>query len=133
MFTIQTHPSEVVAGLTLPQSFVDAGTAAGKLQTYANNIEAVMAGGKVSGASGSQILDQNGLLKDYVDFTVSYTPPGSSGLPLTIESDVPSSYLAAFGGLTEAGGLAAANVVIDASYQQLVGLAGSTSGGDVAE
>lgn len=119
--TIQTSPSNVIAQLTLAQTYFDDGSAPDYLATYANNIETLMASGKVIAGTGVQTLDANELLQDAVDFTVAYTPPGSTTGPLTVQVTIPNSLIA----LVQLG-LGGAQAMIDDAYNQLIVLSGGT-------
>jgi hypothetical protein len=77
---IQTIPSNVRCTVPIPLAAFRAGNADTYLSVVADLIEALIAGsvdaggGEVSGASGSQNIDANGLLSYYINFTVTYTP-----------------------------------------------------------
>lgn len=122
--TAQTSPSGVVATLPIPQEWIDAGTSAEALQTFADSVESLMAETAVLAATGVQSVDENGLLEYAVEFTVGYTSPGSATGPLTKTVDVPVSAL----GPSIASGFTVSPVIarslIDYAYAQLVYLAG---------
>lgn len=121
---IRTTPSGVIAEYWLAKADFDSGTKTVLLQTFADNIETIMAGGKVIAGSGAESVDANGLIQQTVNFVVAYTPPGSITGPLTVEVEVPTTDL---GGTTEFGGnygLQSAEAIIDTAYQNLVTLAG---------
>jgi hypothetical protein len=77
---IQTIPSGVRCTVPVPLAAFRAGNADDYLSLVADLVEALIAGapgsggGEVSGASGSQNIDANGLLSYYINFTVTYTP-----------------------------------------------------------
>lgn len=77
---IQTIPSAVRCTVPVPLAAFRAGNADDYLSLVADLVEALIAGSasagapEVSGASGSQNIDQNGLLAYYINFTVSHTP-----------------------------------------------------------
>lgn len=121
--TIVTKPSGIVADYWLDEADWKAGTAPALLETFAGNIEHIVATGKVIGGSGSQSLDANGLLQQWVTFIVAYQVPGSPGGPATVDVDVPVGDL---GGTSEFGtnyGMDAALKLIDDEYAKLVALA----------
>jgi hypothetical protein len=77
---IQTSPSNVRCTVPVPLAAFRAGNADDYLKVVAGLIESLIASNPdagqslVSGASGSQNIDPNGLLAYYISFTVSYTP-----------------------------------------------------------
>lgn len=90
---VQTPSHGVIAQSVVPA--VNWGTAAGidQLNQYAFGIEYVIDHTAAITASGSQSVDDNGLLQNQVTFTVGYTPPGSVAGPLTVQVDVPNTLL----------------------------------------
>jgi len=121
MLTIETLPHHVFAAITIPQDTFTAGGADNLLTPFRNVIEEIMAGGKVDYAAGVQTLDANGLLKDGIDWTVGYTPPGAVAGPLTVNitTDLPTpvnstTLLVNYHDATEA--------AIDAAYARLQNL-----------
>lgn len=123
--SLRTATHGVQATLVLPQSWYDAGTAIPRLEVFAQAIDTIMGGGKVSSASASQILDANGLLQDAVTFTVAH--PGPGGVPDAFTTDV--TVLSSDMGGTGLGygnvGPQYAEGLIDAAYQQLAAIAAS--------
>lgn len=91
--TIQTHPSNVIASIPVQQSVFDANEAGVELGNFAGAIEQLMTNTHVSSGTGSQQIDDNGLLADFVTFTVFYVPPGGSGASVTAEASVPVGLL----------------------------------------
>jgi hypothetical protein len=85
MVTIQTLPSNVTAGITMPAEQFAGNLGEGLLTPYRNVIEQIMGDGKVIAAVGLQTLDANGLLQDAITWTVGATPPGSPAGPLTVQ------------------------------------------------
>jgi hypothetical protein len=73
--TIQTSPSGVIASKALQQRSFDQGEAGAELDSFATSIEDVMADPRVIAATGSQSIDDSGLLADNVLFTVQYIDP----------------------------------------------------------
>lgn len=122
--TIQTKPSRAIFDYWIDRITWDAGDAPTILTAVAGDVEHVMTSQPVSGAFGGSELDKNGLLTELITFTVSYTPPGSLGVPVTVDVDVP---VLDFGQGAIAGqnfGLNDAINRIATAYQQLVAAAG---------
>lgn len=91
--TIETSPSNVIASIPVQQDVFDAGQAGVELTNFADAIEQIMTNANVSSAVGSQQVDANGLLSDYVTFTVFYNAPGTTGEAVTATADVPVAEL----------------------------------------
>ena len=91
--TIQTSPSNVIASIAVQKKEFDAGTAAPILQAFADAIEQIMALDEVIAGIGTQQLDENGLLADYVTFTVQYSSSNTAASGVTAEADVPVNML----------------------------------------
>lgn len=91
--TIQTQPSGVIASIALDQADFKAGTSTPLLVAFADAIEQIMARSEVIAGIGTQQLDPNGLLADYVTFTVQYTGTGAAASGVTAEADVPVGML----------------------------------------
>ena len=91
--TIQTSPSGVIAAIPLDELDFKAGTSGPLLQAFADAIETVMNHPEVIAGIGSQVLDTNGLLADYVTFTVQYVGPNTAKSGVTAEADVPVGLL----------------------------------------
>lgn len=121
--TIQTKPSGVILDYWIDEATWKAGLGPILLENVAAGVEHIMASEPVTGAVGGQQLDPNGLLAQYVTFTVAYQVPGSNVGPATLDVDVP---IGDFGQDAIAGenvGLQDAIAKIQAAYQQLVALA----------
>ena len=121
--TMQTKPHGVIMDYWVDQDAWDAGTAPAILEAVAGGVEHIMHSEPVIAAIGSQQLDANGLLAQYVTFTVAYQVPGSNAGPATVEVDVP---VGDFGQDTIAGenfGLADASTLIQDAYSKLKALA----------
>lgn len=86
--TIETSPSNVIASIPVQQDVFDAGQSGVELTNFADAIEQIMTNAHVASAVGSQQIDANGLLSDYVTFTVFYNPPGTTGQSVTANADV---------------------------------------------
>jgi hypothetical protein len=78
-----TIPSGVYAQREVPRTAWLAEGAAAWVGPLATAIENLMAGGLATSASFVQDVDDSGLIADYLDFLVSYTPPGGLGFTLT--------------------------------------------------
>ena len=91
--TIQTHPSDVIASMPIPENATGVASGNPELTAYADAIEQIMARDEVIGAVGSQEQLPGGLLRDNVVFTVEYVPPGSTGTSITGEATVHSASL----------------------------------------
>lgn len=121
--TIQTSPSNVVAAIALDKADFDAGTAGPLLQAFADAVEEIMQRSEVIGAIGNQELDVNGLLTDYVTFTVQYSGAGAAASGVTAEADVPVGMLnftdGAIGGLL----LSEVDAIIQKAYDSLASAA----------
>lgn len=90
---VKTPTHNVIAQSIVPAE--NWGTAAGadQLNQYAFGIEWLLDHTAAIAATGSQSVDDNGLLANQVTFTVGYTPPGSVAGPLTVQVDVPNTLL----------------------------------------
>ena len=122
--TIQTQPSSVIAAIALDKIDFDAGTSGPLIQGFADAIEVIMARPEVIAGIGTQQLDANGLLADFVTFTVQYVGPNTAPSGVTAEADVPVDLISTvetFGGHTN---LPAAIAIITATYDALQTLAG---------
>lgn len=122
--TIQTQPSGVIASIALDQADFNAGTSTPLLQAFADAIEEIMQRTEVIAGIGTQQIDPNGLLTDYVTFTVQYTGPGAAASGVTAEADVPVGLLnftdGAIGGLL----LQQVDAIIATAYNALKTAAG---------
>ena len=91
--TIQTKPSGVIASIALDKIDFEAGTGSTLLGIFADAIETIMNHPEVIAGIGTQQLDENGLLTDYVTFTVQYVGPNTAASGVTAEADVPVGML----------------------------------------
>lgn len=91
--TVQTQPSGVIASMPLDAADFAAGTSGPLLQAFADAIEEIMQRTEVIAGIGSQTIDPNGLLADYVVFTVQYSGTGAAASGVTAEADVPVGIL----------------------------------------
>lgn len=117
--TLQTKPSGAIFEYWLAKADWDAGTAPVILEAVAGDVEVIMQNEPVIGAVGGSQLDNNGLLAQYITFTVAYKVPGSLHDPLTLDVDVPVTDFGqdAIGGTNY--GLADARQIIQTAYAQL--------------
>lgn len=121
--TIQTQPSGVIASLPLDKGEFDKGEVGPQLQAFADAVEEIMQRTEVIAGIGSQTIDPNGLLADYVVFTVQYSGAGAASTGVTAEADVPVGMLnftdGAIGGLL----LQEVDAIIQAAYNSLASAA----------
>lgn len=124
--TIQTNPSGVIASLPVQKETFDGGFAGPLLTDYGNNIELMMRQPGVIAGRGEQTLQEDGLLRDNVTFTVRYVPAGSTGTSNTAEAVVPSGLLSEGGDpAIERVLLAQAEAIIAKVYANLKSAAGA--------
>lgn len=124
--SIQTVPTGIIAAFPVDKTAFDDGTASTFLTDFADSIEAIIAGGKAVGGSGTSELGASRLQDYFVTFEVAYNPPGAPPGNVTTDVDVPVgllSQLETFGGQTQIG---QAEALIDAAYNSLVALSGGT-------
>jgi len=117
--TMRTKPHGVIFEYWLDKADWDAGTAPIILESVAGGVEHIMATEPVIAGVGGSQLDANGLLAQYITFTVAYQVPGATTGPLTVDVDVP---VTDFGQDTIAGsnfGLADAAAIINDAYAKL--------------
>ena len=121
--TIQTDPSKVIASIALDKIDFDAGTSQPLIQAFADAIETIMNHPEVIAGIGSQQIDPNGLLTDFVTFTVQFVGPNTAKSGVTAEADVPVGMLnftdGAIGGLL----LQEVDAIIAAAYNSLAAIA----------
>lgn len=123
--TIITSPSSVIASLPVSKKAFQANQAAEELTSFADNIEQLMLEPGVIGGTGEQSIDTNGLLADYVAFTVRYVPAGGTDTNITAEASVPVGLLSEGGDPTiERILFPQAQAIIAAVYANLQSAAG---------
>jgi len=122
--TIQTEPSKVIASIALDKIDFDAGTGATILGIFADAIETIMNHPEVIAGIGSQQLDENGLLADYVTFTVQYVGPNTPSSGVTAEADVPVGLLNFTDGAIGSLLLQEVDAIIATAYNALKAAAG---------
>lgn len=122
--TIQTQPSGVVASIALDKAEFDSATSTPLLQAFADAIEQIMARSEVIAGIGTQQLDPNGLLTDYVTFTVQYVSPNTARSGVTAEADVPVGMLNFTDGAIGALLLQEVDAIIAQAYDALAAVAG---------
>lgn len=122
--TIQSDPSGVVASLPLDKGEFDKNEVGPQIQAFVDAIEEIMQRPEVIAGIGSQTIDPNGLLADYVVFTVQYSGPGAAPSGVTAQADVPTGMLnftdGAIGGLL----LQEVDAILAAAYNSLASAAG---------
>lgn len=122
--TIQSQPSGVIASIPLAKVEFDAGTSGPLLQAFSDAIEEIMQRTEVIAGIGSQTIDENGLLADFVVFTVQYSGPGAASSGVTAEADVPVGLLNFTDGAIGALLLKQVDAIIQAAYNSLQAAAG---------
>lgn len=122
--TIATKPHGFIVNYPVLKSEFDAGTAGPILTALADGVETIYNRGNVSGAVGTQQLDDvTGLLEDFVTYTVVYVPPGSTDTSITAEADVPVGLLSQSDPTILETALNEAEAIITAVYDNLVATA----------
>lgn len=91
--TIQTTPSGVIASIPVQRAVFESDSAGVELENLATAIEQTMNLASVIAGVGSQRIDPNGLLADFVTFTVQYPAGATDGSANTAEADVPVGML----------------------------------------
>jgi hypothetical protein len=122
--TILSMPSGSIVQRAVPKTEFESDQGVGILESLSTAVEDMIAGGLATAASGTQGVDDSGLLYDAVTFTVQYTPPGVIAGTLTTTVDVPVDVLTAdtsFGSFLTGG---SAQERVRAAYDSLVKLAG---------
>jgi len=117
--TISTTPSGVIASIPVQQDVFSSGGAGPELQSFADAIEQIMARADVVAGIGSQQLDHNGLLADFVTFTVQYVGPNTASSGVTAEADVPVGMLNFTDGLIGTTLLGEVEAIIAKAYNGL--------------
>ena len=117
----QPHASYVV--VLVPLTAYQAGDADDYLEPVAAVIETQWTNGFISGTSFVQEVDAStGLLDYFLDFIVSWTPPGGLRIPYTSIVRAPIAALSSETAFTESGGANAVGPQIADAYAALVGL-----------
>jgi hypothetical protein len=83
----------VIAAIPVPKDTFDKGEAGPILSTFAANIETIMADPRVTEGTGTTTRDASGLLKYWVDFTVTYTDPVRAPNGASADALVPVGHL----------------------------------------
>jgi hypothetical protein len=117
--TIQTQPSSVIASMPIQRDVFHSGGGGPELTAFSNAIEQIMARSEVIAGIGSQQLDPNGLLADFVTFTVQYVGPNTASSGVTAEADVPVGMLNFEDALIGRTLLAQVIAIITATYNAL--------------
>lgn len=122
--TIVTSGSGSIVQRAVPKAEFVTDQGEGILLSLADAVDNAISGGLADAATGTQDIDESGLLFDAVVFTVSYTPNTPTTGPITTTVTIPVDVLTAdtsFGGFLT-GGSAADR--LRAAYDSLVRLAG---------
>jgi len=123
LVTIRSFPSGSVLIRTVPQDIFAKGGTSPILASLSDAVEQILQAGVATAASGTQGIDDSGLLYDAVVFTVTYTPdtpiPGEISATVTIPVDVITADTGIRAFLT--GG--SAEDRIHATYDQLAAMA----------
>lgn len=122
--TIQTSPSNVIASMPVEQSVFNKGGTGPELTAFADGIETIMSRDPVIAATGTQALDANNLLVDYVVFTVQYVASSTSPGSVTAEASVPVGLLNQSDPAIADVVLAEADAIIQKVYDDLKSAAG---------
>ena len=117
----------------VPEKKFDAQAGGDLLDVIGAGIEDLVANHHVTGGQGAQDFDTNGLLADFVDLIVTYVVPGSPLPSPTAVAHVPvdNFFLAetGIGGLSIPGpGGGTPADIVDKTYDNLVAIAGGTTG-----
>ena len=122
--TFQSTPSGAVLVRVVPQQSFQADGGKALLSSLSDAVEQILQAGTATGAEGNMRLDANNLLVDYVDFTVTYTPPTPGPGEITAVVSIPvqtiTADLSILGGSS---GFQSAPELIDATYQKLAAMA----------
>lgn len=118
-----TSPSGVYCQVVVPWAAWQLSGAAGWVEPLAAAIEGLVGQFGTTGATFAQDVDASGLIADFLDFVVSYTPTTGLGLPLTTVVRIPVAYLTLDPAIAVAGGLAPAEL-LQKAYDRLVADAG---------
>jgi hypothetical protein len=122
--TFASSPSGAILVRVVPKSSFDASTGGALIASLSDAVEQIIQAGTATAATGNMRIDENELLVDYVDFTVTYTP--STAVPGTISVIVPipvrtvTADLSLLGGST---GFKSAPELLNEAYQKLAALA----------
>lgn len=91
--TVVTPNRGVIAASIVPEAHWGTVQGTQQLNQYAFGIEWLLDHTSAIAAIGTQSIDDNGLLKHQVTFTIEYTPPGSPTGKITAQVDVPNPLL----------------------------------------
>ena len=122
--TFQTFPSGAVLVRVVPQSAFVAGNGGPLVASLSEAVEQIIQAGTATGATGNMRLDANELLVDYVDFTVTYTPPNAVPGEITTVVPIPVQIVTADTSLLGgSSGVASAPELLNEAYQRLAAMA----------
>lgn len=123
LVTIRSYPSGSILERTVPKNIFDKGGTSPILASLSDAVERILQGGLATAARGDQGIDDSQLIFDAVVFTVTYTPPNAVPGELTATVEVPVDVITAdtqFGAFLTGG---SAIDRIQATYDQLAGIA----------
>lgn len=86
---VTTKPTGIYVETQVPWAAWEAEGAAPWAGPLATAIESLVSGGLATYATFAQDVDQSGLIADFLDFLVTYSPPGGSPIPLTTTVRIP--------------------------------------------
>lgn len=122
---IATSGHGAVVNRTIPKkSFGSGGVDVGMLDSLATAVDQAIDGGLAVAATGVQDIDDSGLLRDAVQYTVQYVPAQPTLGPLTTTVTIPVDVVAAdtsFGAFLSGG---SQTEQLQAAYDNLKALAG---------
>lgn len=122
--TFQSFPSGAVLVRVVPQQAFTADQGGALLTSLSDAVEQILEAGVATGATGNFRIDANDLLVDYVDFTVTYTPPTAiPGVISTVVSVPVRTVTADTSILGGSPGFQSAPELLNAAYQRLAAMA----------
>ena len=121
--TIASSPSGSILIRSIPQASFQADQGGGLLTSLSDSVESILGEGIAVSATGTQGVDDSGLLYDAVLFVVEYVPPAPIPGSITGDVEVPVNVLTADTGFGSflTGGTAAERIL--AEYNRLQALA----------
>lgn len=121
--TLQTKPTGIIFNYWVDKAAWDAGTAPALLESVSQHAEHIIEATAAISGFGFEQLENSGLLKQYITYTVAATAPGGATNALTVEVDIPISDLDQDTIAGENFGLNDAIAKIQAAYDLLTGAA----------
>lgn len=92
---IRTRPTDMYLCYPVPYELWNSGDAGSFLEALATGAEQMVSQGFAVGGTYVQDVGQNGLLTDYVEFTVQWTDPTGIRAPMTTTARVPEEWFVA--------------------------------------